>query len=166
MISKNNFYKDKAQKYKKKYIQLKILYGGILDTKTLNINYTSMISDDYYIKQNSQTINDTKSSHYESKQSFYVYSSIKDDIVTNKKQFITNIENNMKSNNINISIEENNFDMNEFIEYLKLACNYNYKVNITFPDNVESGMNELVKKLGEKVNEPIEWLKELKVILL
>ena len=155
----NQDYCYKAQKYKEKYLQLKLLYGGLLDNKMLKINYTSMFSTNYSIKQHSQTTKDTQESHYESTQSFSVYSSIKDDLNINKDQFITNIENNMINNNTNISIEENNFDNDELVKYLKLAIKYNYQVNIIFSN--ESIMDKLIKKLGDKVNDPNEWLLQL-----
>jgi hypothetical protein len=156
----NNLYYYKAQKYRNKYHQLKLLYGGLVDDKIFTINYTSMTSKDYSIKQNSHTIKDNKESHYESSsQSYYVYSSIKDSLI--KDQSITNIENYMKNNNTNISIEENNFDKDEFIKYLELAIKYNYKVNINFLDKTDSKMNKLFIKLGDKVNDPNMWLEEL-----
>jgi hypothetical protein len=162
----DQLYYSKAQKYKRKYLQLRLLRGGVYN-KQLNINFNSMTINDHSIEQNIKTSKDNDHSHYESNQSVYVYSSIKDELINDtKKKTITNIENNMINENTNISIDENNFDKNELIEYLKLAIKYEYKVNITF-SNIDENcekidiMNNIIKKLGDKVNDPNEWLRHM-----
>lgn len=159
----NQKYYSKALKYKKKYLQLRLLKGGTFNKK-FNINFNTMSSNDYSIKQNIKSSKDNEHSHYESTQNIYMYSSIKDEMINDiRKKSITNIENNMKNENTNISIEENNFNKDELIEYLKLAIKYNYKVNITFSDidddckKIEI-INDIIKKLGDKINDPNEWL--------
>ena len=69
----------------------------------------------------------------------------------------------MIHNNINISIEENNFDKDEFIKYLELAIKYCYKVNINFSN--KDSMDNIIKKLGNKINNPNEWLLQLDSIV-
>jgi hypothetical protein len=159
----NQQYYSKALKYKKKYIQLRLLKGGVFNKK-FNINFNKMSSNDYSIGQNIKTTKDNDHSHYESTQSIYMYSSIKDESINDvRKKSITNIENNMKNENTDISIEENNFNKDELIEYLKLAIKYNYKVNIKF-SNIDDDcskieiINKIIKKLGDKINDPNEWL--------
>jgi len=162
----NQTYYAKAQKYKKKYLQLRLLRGGVYN-KQFNINFNSMTPNDHSVEQNIKTSKDNDHSHYESNQRVYVYSSIKDELINEtKKKTIANIENNMINENTNISIDENNFDKNELIEYLKLAIKYGYKVNITF-SNIDENcekieiMNNIIQKLGDNVNDPNEWLRHL-----
>lgn len=159
----NQSYYAKARKYKQKYLQLRLLTGGVYD-KIFNINFNSMSTNDNYIKQNLKTSKDNDHSHYESSQSVYVYSSVNDELINDtRKKSISNIENNMKNENTNISIEENNFNKDDLIEFLNLAIKYNYKVNITF-SNIDENcekieiINFIIKKLGEKINDPNEWL--------
>lgn len=162
----NQTYYAKAQKYKKKYLQLRLLRGGVYN-KLFNINFNSMTPNDHSVEQNIKTSKDNDHSHYESNQRVYVYSSIKDELINEtKKKTIANIENNMIHGDTNISIDENNFDKNELIEYLKLAIKYGYKVNITF-SNIDENcekieiMNNIIQKLGDNVNDPNEWLRHL-----
>lgn len=159
----NQSYYVKARKYKQKYLKLRLLTGGVYD-KIFNINFNSMSSNDYSIKQIIKTSKDNDHSHYESNQSVYVYSSVKDGLINDTiKKSISNIENNMENENTNISIEVNNFNKDNLLKYLNLAIKYNYKVNITF-SNIDENcekidiMNNIIKKLGNKVNDPNEWL--------
>jgi len=159
----NQSYYAKARKYKQKYLQLRLLTGGVYD-KIFNINFNSMSSNDHSIEQNIKTSKDNDHSHYESNQSIYVYSSIKDGLINEtRRKSINNIENNMNNENTNISIEENNFNKDDLIEFLNLAIKYDYKVKITF-SNIDENcekidiMNNIIKKLGNKVNDPNEWL--------
>ncbi len=162
------FYRNKALKYKRKYLLLK---GGNHHDRTLYINFEYPKTDSNTIRCKSREIDEEKDKFYESTQSINVYSSNLDSDIKLKNKTINwcidNIRSNMENNTKDIYHINYSFNPKDIIDYLKLAVEYKYKVVISLPDITEKSgeeiininkMNEIILELKTNVNDPNVWI--------
>ena len=133
------YFKYKLKKYVEKYNRLKSLMVNEKSEKILNIKYTSLISSDDYYEFEIKSVKDIPYSHYESKQFTSYYSSNNDDNLLNEimKVNLEDLKYKIENEIDNISIEENFFNEELFRQYIKLARENNYKINITVPTKIK-----------------------------
>jgi hypothetical protein len=167
----DNFYYNKALKYKRKYLLLK---GGNHDDRTLYINFEYPKIDSNTIRCKSREVDEKKDEFYESSQYINIYSSNLDSDIKLKNKTIDwcidNIESNMKNNVKDIYHTNYSFNPKDIIDYLNLAVQYNYKVIISLPDITKktgeeiiniNKMNIIILELKTDVNDPSMWIDKI-----
>ena len=163
------FYRNKALKYKRKYLLLK---GGNHHDRTLYINFEYPKTDSNTIRCKSREIDEEKDKFYESIQSINVYSSLSDIKLKNETIIwcINNIRSDMINNTKDIYHINYSFNPKDIIDYLNLAVEYKYKVVISLPDitgkigeetiNINK-MNRIILELKTQVNDPNVWIDKI-----